>query len=306
MRYYLDTEFLEGKQRDRIFGIDSYKVGKAIDLIALVIGVALLLVQPLIGIIVIIASIFFMVFFGRNSYDTKDTIDLISIGIVSQNEDNYYAVSREFNLNEAWYRHDILEDGTKLYWIRENVLLPIWEEYATMYEVKTGTDLAFTKNNLEYLLDRYGRTKKEIAEEVKEFLAHTENPELHPEDYHYKKDDHDFRGVSFYADYCSYDWVVFCWLFGKMIDLPRGFPMYCNDLQQIYVNRIQEKLTAHCYLTVNGKKKQFAAEQINNEDYREVRAWLKTLDTFPTNSIPHHALHDAIYDKDLHEFLMEI
>lgn len=32
--------------------------------------------------------------------------------------------------------------------------------------------------------------------------------------------------------YSDYDWVVFCWLFGKMIDLPTGFPKFCIDLKQ--------------------------------------------------------------------------
>jgi len=38
---------------------------------------------------------------------------------------------------------------------------------------------------------------------------------------------------EFWADYCSYDWIAFCQLFGKMIDLPRNYPMYCNDFEQL-------------------------------------------------------------------------
>jgi hypothetical protein len=37
---------------------------------------------------------------------------------------------------------------------------------------------------------------------------------------------------EFWAYYADYDWVVLCQLFGKMVDLPPGFPMYCRDLQQ--------------------------------------------------------------------------
>ena len=37
---------------------------------------------------------------------------------------------------------------------------------------------------------------------------------------------------EFWADYASYDWVVFCGAFGTMMELPQGFPMYCNDIQQ--------------------------------------------------------------------------
>lgn len=37
---------------------------------------------------------------------------------------------------------------------------------------------------------------------------------------------------EFWGYYADYDWVVFCQLFGKMIDLPKGYPMYCMDLKQ--------------------------------------------------------------------------
>lgn len=37
---------------------------------------------------------------------------------------------------------------------------------------------------------------------------------------------------QFWGYYCDYDWVVFCQLFGKMIDLPKSYPMYCRDLKQ--------------------------------------------------------------------------
>lgn len=37
---------------------------------------------------------------------------------------------------------------------------------------------------------------------------------------------------EFWGYYADYDWVVFCWLYGRMIDLPKGWPMYCKDLKQ--------------------------------------------------------------------------
>lgn len=45
----------------------------------------------------------------------------------------------------------------------------------------------------------------------------------------------DFCGdnPAFWAYYASYDWVAFCWIFGRMIDLPSNFPMYPMDLQQV-------------------------------------------------------------------------
>jgi hypothetical protein len=37
---------------------------------------------------------------------------------------------------------------------------------------------------------------------------------------------------EFWAYYADYDWVVFCQLFGAMMDLPSDFPMYCRDIKQ--------------------------------------------------------------------------
>ncbi len=37
---------------------------------------------------------------------------------------------------------------------------------------------------------------------------------------------------EFWTYYGSYDWVAFCQLFGKMIDLPNLFPRYSRDLKQ--------------------------------------------------------------------------
>lgn len=56
-------------------------------------------------------------------------------------------------------------------------------------------------------------SKKEIAGLILEFIG-TDKP-------------------SFWGYYADYDWVVFCWLFGTMMELPKGFPMYCNDIKQL-------------------------------------------------------------------------
>lgn len=37
---------------------------------------------------------------------------------------------------------------------------------------------------------------------------------------------------EFWGYYADYDWVVTCQLFGTMLDLPKGWPMYCHDLKQ--------------------------------------------------------------------------
>ena len=61
--------------------------------------------------------------------------------------------------------------------------------------------------------DRISRA--EITNRLKEYLG--ENPII-------------------YGYYADYDWICFCWLFGKMIDLPKGYPMFCRDLQQTWVD----------------------------------------------------------------------
>lgn len=38
---------------------------------------------------------------------------------------------------------------------------------------------------------------------------------------------------EFWGYYADYDWVAFCQLWGRMIDLPKHFPMYCRDLKQL-------------------------------------------------------------------------
>lgn len=39
--------------------------------------------------------------------------------------------------------------------------------------------------------------------------------------------------IEFYGYYASYDWVVLCQLFGTMMQLPKGWPMFIHDLKAI-------------------------------------------------------------------------
>lgn len=39
--------------------------------------------------------------------------------------------------------------------------------------------------------------------------------------------------VELWGYYSAYDHVVLCWLFGRMIDLPEGMPMYTRDMKQL-------------------------------------------------------------------------
>lgn len=37
---------------------------------------------------------------------------------------------------------------------------------------------------------------------------------------------------EFWGYFCDYDWVLICQLFGTMLDLPKGWPMFCLDVKQ--------------------------------------------------------------------------
>ena len=265
MKYFLDTEFLEGTQKT-LFG------------------------------------------------NTKPTIDLISIGIVAEDGREYYAISKDFNLKEAWNRWqqrtgegDRNNVEPRLYWIRENILKPIWrelvqkwaleEEKANRVSCTTGYNppIKFTYKCFKKLINKYGKTNKQIAEEVKEFVYCAEyglsrnkpNNSIKIDSYldedrlmftdntlkeHPCGNISDFKNIQFYGYYSDYDWVVFCWLFGKMIDLPKGFPMFAFDIQQ----QIEE-------YKINKERLLKEVPQINC----------------------HNSLHDAIWNKDAYNWIQK-
>ena len=72
-------------------------------------------------------------------------------------------------------------------------------------------------DNVRPHLSGHTATKAQIAEAVVEFVNDNLGPDEKPE---------------FWGYYADYDWVALCWLFGTMMDLPKGFPMYCRDIKQ--------------------------------------------------------------------------
>lgn len=41
---------------------------------------------------------------------------------------------------------------------------------------------------------------------------------------------------EFWGYYADYDWVALCQLYGTMMDLPKGWPMFCLDIKQLCVS----------------------------------------------------------------------
>lgn len=264
MRYFLDNEFLEGAQKT---------------------------------------------FFSKS----KPTIDLISIGLVAEDNRTYYAISKDFNLKEAWNRwEDIDSDGSEAnlefkigdkrryrkYWIRDNVLRPIFNELLTKEKTKYKD---FNRHHLEYLIDKHGKTNKQIAEDIKKFVNvdfHTFcnfngeaalnilEGKTHVAEEIYNS--FNYTNPKFYAYYADYDWVVFCWLFGKMINLPKGFPMYCIDLKQI----------------LDDKAKTMFPLSSLEDGIRAIKSSPKG--NYPEQNNEHHALSDALWTKELYKFLNKL
>lgn len=132
------------------------------------------------------------------------TIDLVSIGIVSED-------GRELHLGNTQCKFHKASP-----WVIENVLLP----------------MGFTQEGKSNFLMRpvdasFWKTKSDIKVAVAEFMGaeYIQEPNLWemPEG---------AETPEVWADYGSYDWVALCQLFGTMMDLPEGFPMHINDLQQ--------------------------------------------------------------------------
>jgi hypothetical protein len=103
----------------------------------------------------------------------------------------------------------VREDGATLYlenadadlsrasdWVRENVF-----PHLQMAQTATLNQVCFPKS--------------EIGRQVAEFTGH--KPEI----------------WGYYADY---DWVALCQLYGTMMDLPKGWPMFCLDIKQLCVS----------------------------------------------------------------------
>lgn len=113
------------------------------------------------------------VYFDTEFIEDGHTIDLLSIGMVREDGQEYYAEPEETDRSRA-------SD-----WVRVNVLPSL-----------TGPT----------------KPRDTIAAELVEFAG---------------------RRPEFWAWYADYDWVALCQLYGTMMDLPDGWPMYCRDFKQV-------------------------------------------------------------------------
>ncbi len=277
-KYYIDTEFLEGTQKKFPFG------------------------------------------------NTKPTIDLISIGLVDEKNRIYYAISKDFNLKEAWNRWqqrtgdgDRNNHDPRVYWIRDNVLYPIYVELFNKYieDVRNMEKLnvthnvknvsTFTLKNIAWLIERYGKSNKQIANDICAFILGDDcggsgMSAIEMATY-YNVSDERLKPI-FYGYFSDYDWVVFAFLFGNMMSLPKDFPMYCRDLKQT-LDETAEKMELKDFNDLRfipyESELAFKKEDIDTLDKK--LALLKSDNRYPKQQNEHNSLSDAIWNKELHQFI---
>ncbi len=97
----------------------------------------------------------------------------------------------------------VREDGDELYLVSSDFDVP-----------RARTSIWLVDNVLPHIPDDFPRhPRSHIAELIVNWLWDVPKPE-------------------FWAYYADYDWIALCQLYGRMIDLPKGWPMYCRDLKQ--------------------------------------------------------------------------
>lgn len=207
-------------------------------------------------------------FLDTEFIEKPNTITLISIGIVCEDGRELYRISNEYNY----------EDADE--WVQKNVIVP-------MYIQAVHGD---NRNiySAESFHQYWGRPIRQIKNDVLDFIGNDDN-------------------VEFYGYYADYDWVIFCWIFGRMIELPKGWPMYCRDLKQILDAKAEECLITNM-TNEWGKHPIIKGEIVNKgipafKTVKEVIERIKQNPKYPKQENEHNALADAKWNYELYKFL---
>jgi hypothetical protein len=127
------------------------------------------------------------------------TIELISTGVVCEDGREYYAVNSDMPVERI----------NKHRWLMDNVWpsLPLrGRRPSTGYVGSASDGVLDTSSTLV-------KPKWVIANEIREFLLSAGKPKL-------------------WADYGAYDHVALCQLWGPMVKLPEGLPIWTHDIRQ--------------------------------------------------------------------------
>lgn len=155
-------------------------------------------------------------------------------------------------------------------WVRTNVIKPLF------YSVGCISPDFVAEWDFQYI---FGKRNIDIAGDILQFIWECEGGSF--------GNDFIMNKIKFYGYYADYDWVLFCSLFGRMVDLPEGFPMYCNDLKQIFEDR---NLGDGVYWLDGGTA---TLDQVKGHCQ------------YPENLNEHSAIDDALWNKRLHQFILD-
>jgi hypothetical protein len=156
-------------------------------------------------------------------------IDLISIGIVAEDGRELYLINEDCDFSKA--------SG----WVKEHVIAQLppnpsdrkpWhvESSSWVSRDKIADEVAnFTGCTKEPYL-KIELPSPSLTQKIKSFFQLQPIPLTRSCKYTFAGEKAD--RPEFWAYYADYDWVVFAQLFGTMMDLPKGFPMYCRDIKQ--------------------------------------------------------------------------
>lgn len=116
-----------------------------------------------------------------------------------------------------WYDTEFIEDGKTIDLISIGIVAEDGREYYAQSAefLEHGKPTPWIEENVIPHLGNVWLERATIKADILKFM----NPE------HYGK-------PELWGYYADYDHVVFCWLFGTMMDLPKGYPMYTRDIKQ--------------------------------------------------------------------------
>jgi hypothetical protein len=119
-----------------------------------------------------------------------------------------------------WFDTEFIEDGKTIDLLSIGIVA---EDGRELYLENLSADISrasdWVRENVIAHLDmvKHGVAYEEIGPKVRAFVQW----------------DGDSFKPEFWAYYADYDWVAMCQLFGTMMDLPKGWPMYCRDVKQL-------------------------------------------------------------------------
>jgi hypothetical protein len=187
----------------------------------------------------------------RIYYDTEfvedgSTIRLLSIGLVREDGEGKYLVVQDNDAMHRAVQHD---------WLRENVVSNLPVRVTDRGPDSFGNRYHWVWDGAHPDFKHAVWKRQTVARIVREFIDATPDPQL-------------------WAWYGAYDHVAYAQLFGRMVDLPDGFPMATFDVKQ------------------EAGRLGVADKRLHAE--------------VPNPGRDHNALHDAMWAMHAHEHLLRI